>query len=112
MMADPACRDAAREAVDKPNRDPAAGATLPPPAWSVLHVNKVTKPENDKLVGRSLTDIAAERGVHPTDAFLDIAASEELAVEFLWKTETPEWNEGTKIAQDDPHMIQIGRAHV
>jgi len=38
------------------------------PQWTVLHVNKVTKPENEKLVGRSLTDIAAERGVHPTDA--------------------------------------------
>ena len=57
-----------------PNRDPDAGPTLPPPHWAVLHVNKVAKPENDKLVGRSLVDIAAERGVHPTDAFLDIAA--------------------------------------
>ena len=81
----------------------------------MLHVNKVAKPENDKLVGRSLVDIAAERGVHPTDAFLDIAASEDLAVEFLWKTETPEWIEGTKIAQDDPHMIvgtSDGGAHL
>src|SRR5688572_2395227 len=105
LIADPAFRDAARDSVDHPNRDPDAGPTLPPPAWAVLHVNKASKPENDKLVGRSLVDIAAERGVHPTDAFLDIAASEDLAVEFLWKTETPEWIEGTKIAQDDPHMI-------
>src|SRR6186713_2435405 len=80
MIADPAFRDAARDAVDHPNRDPEAGPTLPPPGWAVLHVNAVTKPENEKLIGRSLVDIAAERGVHPTDAFLDIAASEELAV--------------------------------
>jgi N-acyl-D-aspartate/D-glutamate deacylase len=115
LIADPAFRDAARDSVDQPNRDPDAGPTLPPPAWAVLHVNKVSKPENDKLVGRSLVDIADERGVHPTDAFLDIAASEDLAVEFLWKTETPEWIEGTKIAQDDPHMIvgtSDGGAHL
>ena len=53
--------------------------------------------------------------MHPTDAILDIAAAEDLAVEFLWKTETPEWIEGTKVAQDDPHMIvgtSDGGAHL
>jgi N-acyl-D-aspartate/D-glutamate deacylase len=115
LIADPAFREAARTSVDQPNRDPAAGPTLPPPGWSVLHVNKAELPENEKLIGRSLVDIAEERGVHPTDAFLDIAASEDLTVEFLWKTETPEWIEGTKIAQDDPHMIvgtSDGGAHL
>jgi N-acyl-D-aspartate/D-glutamate deacylase len=115
LIADPAFRNAVRDSVDQPNRDPDAGPTLPPPAWAVLHVNAVTKPENEKLIGRSLVDIAAERGVHPTDAFLDVAASEDLAVEYLWKTETPEWIEGTKIAQDDPHMIvgtSDGGAHL
>jgi N-acyl-D-aspartate/D-glutamate deacylase len=115
LLADPAFRDAVRDSVDHPNRDPAAGPTLPPPGWAVLHVHAVTRPENEKLVGRSLVDIAQERGVHPTDAFLDIAASEDLGVEFLWKTETPEWIEGTKVAQEDPHMIvgtSDGGAHL
>lgn len=115
LIADPAFRDAVRRSVDEPNRDPAAGPTLPPPAWEVLHVNRVAQPENEKLIGRSLVDIAAERGVHPTDAFLDVAASEHLGVEFLWKTETPEWIEGTKVAQADPHMIvgtSDGGAHL
>ena len=115
LIADPAFRDAVRDSVDNPNRDPAAGATLPPPHWSVLHVNKVGTPANEKFVGRSLVDVAEELGVHPTDAMLDIAASEDLAVEFLWKTETPEWIEGTKEAQDDPHMIvgtSDGGAHL
>lgn len=115
LIADPDFRDAVRESVDKPNRDPSAGPTLPPPAWSVLHVNRVAKPDNEELVGRSIVEIAEERGVHPTDAFLDIAASEDLAVEFLWKTETPEWIEGTRIAQEDPHMIvgtSDGGAHL
>ena len=115
LLSDPAFRDQIRDSVDNPNRDPAAGPTLPPPHWSVLHVSKVSKPENDKLVGRSIVDIAEERGVHPTDAMVDIALSEDLAVEFVWKTETPEWIEGTKVAQDDPHMIvgtSDGGAHL
>ncbi len=115
LLADPAFRAAARHSVDDPNRDAALGPTLPPPGWAMLQVNKVTTSENEHLLGRSLVDIAAERGVHPTDAFLDIAASENLAVEFVWKTETPEWIEGTKMAQDDPHMIvgtSDGGAHL
>ncbi|MEX2293276.1 MAG: amidohydrolase family protein [Acidimicrobiales bacterium] len=115
LVADPAFRDAARDSVENPNRDPSAGPTLPPPAWTDLQVNKVSKPENEKLIGRSLVDIAAERGVHPTDAFLDIAASEDLTVEFVWRTENPEWIDGTRIAQEDPHMIvgtSDGGAHL
>ncbi|MSO86636.1 MAG: amidohydrolase [Acidimicrobiia bacterium] len=115
LMANPDFRAAARDSVDDPNRDADLGPTLPPPGWAMLQVNKVTTSENEHLLGRSLVDIAAERGVHPTDAFLDIAASENLAVEFVWKTETPEWIEGTKMAQDDPHMIvgtSDGGAHL
>lgn len=115
LAADPAFRDAARHAVEQPNRDPAKGPTLPPPHWDVLLVNQVATPANDKLVGRTVADIAAERGVHPTDAFLDIALSEDLQVEFLWRTETPEWIEGTRVAQADPHMVvgtSDGGAHL
>ena len=75
--------------VEQPNRDPDAGPTLPPPHWDVLHVSRVAKAENEKYVGRSLTDIAGELGVHPTDAMLDLALSEDLDVEFVWRTETP-----------------------
>ena len=115
LVADPAFRDAVRDSVEHPNRDPAAGPTLPPPAWDVLHVNRVARPEHEKLLGRSIADIAEERGVHPTDAFLDVAASEDLGVEFLWRTETEEWIDGTRIAQADPHMIvgtSDGGAHL
>ena len=109
--ATPTFRDAIRDSVDNPNRDPDAGPTLPPPHWDVLHVNKVAEAENDKFVGRSLLDIAGELGVHPTDAMIDIALSEDLGVEFVWRTETPEWIEGTRVAQADPHMLvgHVGR---
>ena len=115
LLRNPAFRDAVRTSVESPNRDAAKGPTLPPPHWDVVLVNKVSKPENDKFVGRTLTDIASELGVHPTDAMLDIALSEDLTTEFLWKTETPEWIEGTKVAQADPHMLvgtSDGGAHL
>jgi N-acyl-D-amino-acid deacylase len=115
LLRDPSFRDAIRHSVENPNRDPAKGATLPPPHWEVLHVNKVSRPENEKYVGRALTDIAAELGVHPTDAMIDIALSENLTTEFLWRTETQEWIDGTRVAQADPHMLvgtSDGGAHL
>jgi N-acyl-D-amino-acid deacylase len=115
LLRDPEFRDAIRASVDNPNRDPEKGPTLPPPHWDVLHVHRVTTPANEKFLGRPIRDIAAELGMHPTDAMIDIALSEDLAVEFLWKTETPEWIAGTKVAQEDPHLIvgtSDGGAHL
>ena len=51
----------------------------------------------------------------PDLLYRDDAFHEDLGVEFVWKTETPEWIEGTRIAQDDPHMIvgtSDGGAHL
>jgi N-acyl-D-aspartate/D-glutamate deacylase len=115
LLGDAAFRDDIRDSVEHPNRDADAGPTLPPPHWDVLHVHRVSRAENEKFVGRSLTDVAAELGVHPTDAMLDIALSEDLTTEFVWRTETPEWIAGTKVAQADPHMIvgtSDGGAHL
>jgi N-acyl-D-amino-acid deacylase len=115
LLRDPSFRDAIRDSVDHPNRDPAKGPTLPPPHWDVLHVDAVSLPVNEKLLGRSLRDIAEEMGVHPTDVMVDLALSEDLGVQFLWKTETPEWIEGTRVAQSDPHMVvgtSDGGAHL
>ncbi len=115
LLGDPAFRDAIRESIHNPNRDPAQGPTLPPPGFDVLFVNKVATPANEKFVGRSVSDIAGELGVRPTDAMIDLALSEDLTVEFVWRTETPAWIEGTRIAQNDPHMIvgtSDGGAHL
>jgi len=49
------------------------------------------------------------------DAMLDIALSEKLEVEFVWRTETDAWREGTKKAALHPHMIigtSDGGAHL
>src|SRR5687768_10920952 len=63
LLRDPAFRDAIRGSVDNPNRDSAAGPPLPPPHWDVLHVSRVSRPANEKWVGRTIVDIAAEQGI-------------------------------------------------
>jgi len=44
LLKDPSFRDAIRGSVEHPNRDASKGPTLPPPHWSVLHVNNVSRP--------------------------------------------------------------------
>jgi N-acyl-D-aspartate/D-glutamate deacylase len=50
--------------------------------WDHLVVGTVFTPANEGLRGRLVKDIAAERGVAPAEALLDIACSEELRTEF------------------------------
>lgn len=53
------------------------------PKWEDVEVVEVEKKENEKYVGKRITAIAAERGVHPIDALLDLAVSEGLATKFF-----------------------------
>ncbi len=114
-LRDPQVRDAMRHAVEEPNRDPDRGSTLPPPHWDVLFVGSVTVPELDGFVGRSVADIAAETGKAPADAMIDLALADDLATQFRWVTETPEWMDAVREAQHNPHMItgtSDGGAHL
>ncbi len=51
-------------------------------AWSSTYVASTARPENQRLNGRSVADIAQEQGKDPTDAFLDLALEEDLATSF------------------------------
>mgnify|MGYP001814218601 CR=1 FL=1 len=115
MLRDESFRDSIRNAVENPNRDASRGSTLPPPHFDVLQIYAAERPENQALIGRSMVDIAHERGCAPMDAMVDIALSEDLAVEFVWLNETDEWREGTYLASQHPHMIigtSDGGAHL
>ena len=115
MLQDSAYRDSIRDAVENPNADPDKGSTLPPPHFDVVQVYAAEKPENQELVGRSLADVAKERGIAPMDLMADVALSEDLAVEFIWRTETEEWKDGTHVASQHPNMIigtSDGGAHL
>ncbi len=115
LLRDPAARDELREAVEHYNRDPAKGTTVPPPLWDTLFVDAVAKPENQRYQSRSIREIAGELGVAPADALLDLALSEDLATQFRWRVESPEWAAAVGEAQLDPRMVvgvSDGGAHL
>ena len=115
MLADPAYRSSIRTAVENPNKDASRGSTLPPPHFANVQIYRAGKPENQALIGRSMADIAKDRGVAPMDAMIDIALAEALDVEFVWRTESDAWREGTYQASIHPHMIigtSDGGAHL
>lgn len=112
---DPVWREKLRGSVANYNRDPARGTTLPPPPWSTVYVDQVAKPQNAWAEGRSIADIAAERGVADEDAVLDLALDEDFGTKFRWRAETPEWAEAVGKAQVHPNMIvgvSDGGAHL
>ncbi|MCD9622890.1 N-acyl-D-amino-acid deacylase family protein [Rhabdothermincola salaria] len=115
LLRDPAARDELRHAVENYNRDPDQGTTTPPPLWTTVTVAHVALPEHEKLVGRTIADLAAESGEAPADVMLDLALAEDLATEFRWSWETDEWAAAVAEAQLDPHMLigtSDGGAHL
>lgn len=114
-LRDPRYRDLMRPAVDAPNRDPDAGSTLPPPHWDVTFVDEVTRSENEKYLRRTLSEIGAELGVHPADAMLDLALSEDLRMKFRWENKTAVWHESVRESMKHPSMlmgVSDGGAHL
>jgi N-acyl-D-amino-acid deacylase len=112
---DPEARDELRTAVEHYNRDPSRGTTVPPPLWDAVFVDVIAKPEHQQYQGRSIREIADARGVSPADAMLDLALAEDLATQFRWRTESPEWTAAVGEAQRDARMligVSDGGAHL
>jgi len=77
-LRDPALRQKlAAEFDDQGNRAAAFG-------WDVLEVETVRDAANAGWVGRTVLELAAERGVEPIDAFLDCSLAEDLDTQ--WQT--------------------------
>jgi len=115
LLRDPAQRDAMRHAVEHPNRDAAKGSTLPPPRFSVVEVDEVAKPEHEKLLHRTIADIAAEMGGEPADVMLDLAVDEGLATVFRYVNKSRSWEEAVAAGQRHPAMVigvSDGGAHL
>jgi N-acyl-D-aspartate/D-glutamate deacylase len=81
-------------------------AVLLGPAWPHLIVQRVRDAANRALEGRRVEDVAAERGVSPADALLDLSCSEDLATEFCLK--------GMIQAETDPvtQILSHPRVHI
>ncbi len=115
IMRDPGARDELRHAVDHPNTDGALGSTLPPPRWSVVEVDEVVNPHNEKFVRRTIADIAAELGKEPADVLLDLALDEDLHTTFRYVNKSRSWEEAVAHGQSHPAMIigvSDGGAHL
>jgi N-acyl-D-aspartate/D-glutamate deacylase len=70
VYADPEWRDRARRDVGRPR----------PGAYERISIEETSA--HPALVGRTMSSVAAERGVHPFDLMLDLALAEDLATRF------------------------------
>ena len=77
-------------------------------------VVSVAKSENEQYIGKSVTEIAEERGVHVVDAICDLVVSDDLKTSF----QVPQFDiglEGIKQLLDNPWVIpglSDGGAHL
>ncbi|WP_326542638.1 N-acyl-D-amino-acid deacylase family protein [Pseudorhodoferax sp.] len=68
--------DAAFRAAVKQELEALRGTRLFNSEWDKINVVEAAKPGNAGLEGRTIADIAAERGTHPLDCLLDLALEE------------------------------------
>ena len=82
--------------------------------WTRLEVQQVADPTLAPLVGRTVADIAAERGQDGLDTFLDIALADGLAARFLYTISNIDLDVVAKLINDPRTLIGAsdGGAHV
>ncbi len=79
-----------------------------------MTVHETHKPELKRYEGRTVADVAAERGVDPIDAFLDLTIEDDLDIEFV----LAQFNVNVELVKDnlvDPNVLIAlgdGGAHV
>ena len=115
LLRDPAARDAMRQAVENQNRDPAKGTTLPAPPWAMVFVESSPSLVAEAHMGRSIAQLADERGVAPGDFALDLALADDFVTKLRWRMDTPEWSSAVETSQRDPRIIigtSDGGAHL
>ena len=72
-------------------------------AWQVIRVEKVTRPEHERWLDRTVTDVAAELGCDPLDAFLDLSLDGDLETQFVLSgPPTPERRAATERMMRSP----------
>jgi len=77
QLRDPAVREQMRKEI----ADPSGRSFVF--VWQVLRVETVEKPENQRWLDRSVTEIAEATGADPLDAFLDLSLDEDLETQFV-----------------------------
>ncbi len=77
ILADASFREAFRETLAKPDSQHVFKGR-----WDWVLVTTTTRPENAGLAGRTIADIAAERGADPFDVFLDLGLEEDFSTKY------------------------------
>jgi len=88
-LGDPARRAALRADMEKPptlmpgvRKEDGEAGQISMFKWESTFVDEVHLPKNQSLKGRTIAEIAKERGHHPIDVMLDISVEENLKAEF------------------------------
>jgi N-acyl-D-aspartate/D-glutamate deacylase len=67
-----------RRRLDESAHSPEAGVLAGLANWSILELAETFAPANERWTGRTVADVAAERGVDPFDALLDVVVADDL----------------------------------
>jgi len=102
-LRDPAHRANLRTGIDNPNKDPSKGSTLPMPAMTAIFVDR--SPADRSAEGKSLAQLAQERGSHAADVMADLSVADNLETQFIWNSEAAPWIEANAEAQRNMHML-------
>lgn len=76
--------------------------------WANMRIDETFKPENSRLRGRTVGEIAAESGKTPFDAMVDLALSEDLRTSFMPPTsgdDEESWAERARSWLDDRTVV-------
>ena len=115
LLQDAAARAEMRYAVENQNRDPAKGTTLPAPQWDNVFVDASASLPEARHAGRSIAELAADKGVAPGDYALDLALADDFTTQLRWRMATADWTEAVEKSQTDPRIIigtSDGGAHL
>ena len=96
-----------RKALDQGAHSEESGVFIFMAGWAGYTVDEAVLPKNKPLEGRRIGEIAAERGVTPFDALLDLAIEEGLKTSFIpltygdddlsWKNRVTAWNDSRTV---------------
>ena len=115
LLRNPVAREEMRFAIENQNRDPAKGTTLPAPLWSQVFIADSPTMPRDAYHGRSIAQLAEERGIAPGDLVLDLALADDFRTELIWSTSSDEYVKAVSHTQTDPRIIlgtSDGGAHL
>jgi N-acyl-D-aspartate/D-glutamate deacylase len=84
-VADPATRARLKATIDAAATSDRAALT----SWDLLEIAEARSADSEAMVGRSIAEVAAERGLDPVDVLLDLVVTERLPLTVMLPTIVP-----------------------